>query len=386
MIVCIEEKLGTDTDNPTGIQIQVSKLTGSNTRVDEGDTLDDLFNLVNSYNSAKFFRSDIFPNDKSDVITIPEHFDVHANMKDNPYICQYAKDLLTQKLCDILPGVEGGQEALSQLLNTNTLKQNANLDFWSFSADQVWLDFIGVANSRSRPLPFVQAVPFKLWICRPLVIDQYSNSSSRIKSVPNNKKSGNLDKTLTNPERENRQARMLLKKFYSQEENTVNGEINSDHVIDKSSPLDMNGRNAEGGVHTSGSVQTEDSVQAKGSVQSKNLCDINLLVHLGGPIKAQMTHFQYLCLLRVLDSFAVFQLQLTADMNHFDTSSSSPAFRFAIPIMVPELEFAMICPPVMQLLPGSHVEISNDGMSTNDSSSLSDEKSSSQPVTTGTVV
>jgi hypothetical protein len=52
--------------------------------------------------------------------------------------------------------------------------------------------------------------------------------------------------------------------------------------------------------------------------------------------------------------------------------------------MVPELEFAMICPPVMQLLPGNQVEISNDGMSTNDSSSLSDEKSSSQPVTTGT--
>jgi hypothetical protein len=37
--------------------------------------------------------------------------------------------------------------------------------------------------------------------------------------------------------------------------------------------------------------------------------------------------------------------------------------------MVPELEFAMICPPVMQLLPGNQVEISNDGISTNDSSS-----------------
>lgn len=352
--------------------------------MDEGDTLDDLFNIVNSYNGAKLFCSDLFPNDKNGVITIPEHFDVHANMKDNPYICQYARDLLTQKLCDILPGVEDGQEALSKLLNTNTLKRNANLDFWSFSADQVWLDFIEGANSRSRPLPFVQAVPLKLWICRPLVIDQCSNSSSHIKSVPNNKKLGNSDKSIASPERENRQARMLLKKYYSQEENTVNGEINSDNVIDKSSPLDMNGRNAEGGVHTKGSVQTEDSVQAKGSVQSKNLCDINLLVHLGGPIKTQMTHYQYLCLLRVLDSFAVFQLQLTADVNHFDTSSSSPTFRFAIPIMVPELEFAMICPPVMQLLPGNQVEISNDGMSTNDSSSLSDEKSSSQPVTTGT--
>jgi hypothetical protein len=37
-----------------------------------------------------------------------------------------------------------------------------------------------------------------------------------------------------------------------------------------------------------------------------------------------------------------------------------------------------------ELLPGNQVEISNDGISTNDSSSLSDEKSSSQPVTTGT--
>jgi hypothetical protein len=55
-----------------------------------------------------------------------------------------------------------------------------------------------------------------------------------------------------------RKAPKVKEKFYSQEENTVNGEINSDNVIDKSSPLDMNGRNAEGGVHTKGSVQTDD--------------------------------------------------------------------------------------------------------------------------------
>jgi hypothetical protein len=32
-------------------------------------------------------------------------------------------------LCDILPGVEDGQEALSKLLNTNTLKRNASQYF-----------------------------------------------------------------------------------------------------------------------------------------------------------------------------------------------------------------------------------------------------------------
>jgi hypothetical protein len=50
------------------------------------------------------------------VITIPEHFDVHANMKDNPYICQYARDLLTQKLCDILPGVEDGRRFVYHII------------------------------------------------------------------------------------------------------------------------------------------------------------------------------------------------------------------------------------------------------------------------------
>ncbi|VDI54147.1 Hypothetical predicted protein [Mytilus galloprovincialis] len=359
LIVLIDEKLGTESDCPAGMQIQISKLTGSNTRVEEGDTLKDLSDLINNYSGANLFNSDSFPNEQNPIVTIPKHFENHAKMADNAFICQYAKDLLTPKqtLSDISPGLEMGKEALSKLLNTNTLKRNANLDFWSFTADQVWIDFIGIA--KSRPLPFVQAIPIKFWICRPLTVDQWSHTSSHFKLVPNERKD---NRTLTSPERETRKARMLLKQYYNEDKKSCNGD-HDDNKDNKSCD------NPEGWSNSTG---------ADGHVQSKFLCDINLLVHVGGPIKAQMTHFQYLCLLRIMDSFTVFQSQLAADMNYFDQSSAAPVFRFAVPIMIHELEFAMICPSIVQVLPSNQVEISTDDMSTNDSSSISEEKCSSQ--------
>lgn len=353
----MDEKIGTETDSPGGMQLQISKLTGSNTRTEEGDLLSNLTDLIQQYKQADLFQSESFPNDTNNNDIIPKHFSVHANREDNPYICQYAKDLLSEKkLNDISPGMEAGREALVKLLKTNTLKCSANLDFWSFTADQVWIDFIGGSSSRSRPLPFVQAVPLKLWICRPSTLDQCCNKSSQLKLVPN---SSTDNRSLTSPERETRKARKLLKQYYSKVEDSSEC---SDENVDNKCP--------RGG--------------AEGDVQCKKLCDINLLVHVGGPIKAQMTHFQYLCLLRIIDSFTTFQSQMTADMNYFDQDSAqTPAFRFAVPIMVPELEFAMICPVVNEGLPSNQVNLPVEDMSTNDSSSISEDKSSGNPLVSG---
>ena len=39
---------------------------------------------------------------------------------------------------------------------------------WCLSAEQVWLDFLGIEEVKKRPMPFIDAVPVQIWIATPL--------------------------------------------------------------------------------------------------------------------------------------------------------------------------------------------------------------------------
>lgn len=39
---------------------------------------------------------------------------------------------------------------------------------WCLSADQCWADFLGVKSNKNRPMPFIEAIPLRLWVCTPL--------------------------------------------------------------------------------------------------------------------------------------------------------------------------------------------------------------------------
>lgn len=39
---------------------------------------------------------------------------------------------------------------------------------WCISAEQVWLDFLGIEEVKKRPMPFIDAVPLQIWIATPL--------------------------------------------------------------------------------------------------------------------------------------------------------------------------------------------------------------------------
>ena len=39
---------------------------------------------------------------------------------------------------------------------------------WCISAEQVWLDFLGIEEIKKRPMPFIDAVPIQIWIATPL--------------------------------------------------------------------------------------------------------------------------------------------------------------------------------------------------------------------------
>ena len=48
------------------------------------------------------------------------------------------------------------------------------------SAEQVWLDFLGIDDFKNRPVPFIDAVPVHMWIATP--VPSYDNSSTKNQS------------------------------------------------------------------------------------------------------------------------------------------------------------------------------------------------------------
>lgn len=66
---------------------------------------------------------------------------------------------------------------------------------WCISAEQVWLDFLGIEEVKKRPMPFIDAVPVQIWIATPLPTDDHNStgipsavrrtqSASRLHSPP----------------------------------------------------------------------------------------------------------------------------------------------------------------------------------------------------------
>lgn len=51
---------------------------------------------------------------------------------------------------------------------------------WCVSAEQVWLDFLGIDDFKNRPMPFIDAVPVHMWIATPL--PSYDNNSTNDQS------------------------------------------------------------------------------------------------------------------------------------------------------------------------------------------------------------
>ncbi|XP_078346054.1 bridge-like lipid transfer protein family member 3B [Oculina patagonica] len=49
---------------------------------------------------------------------------------------------------------------------------------WCISAEQVWLDFLGIEEVKNRPMPFIDAVPVQIWIATPLPTSDHNSSAT----------------------------------------------------------------------------------------------------------------------------------------------------------------------------------------------------------------
>ncbi|OWF43212.1 UHRF1-binding protein 1-like isoform X2 [Mizuhopecten yessoensis] len=347
VIVSAEKKVESQPDRPEGVQLQVSKICVTNTHVEEHTGRADLAEVLRQYKDGHLFTSLQYPNNNNPLISLSPHFSMFANGQDNAYMQRYAKDLVAGRLPQ---GIESqaGSEAIAKLLKTNTLKRNASFDVWSVCADQAWLEFVGVPVSKSRPIPFVESVPVSLWFCMPIVMDEAEtklcqNNQLDVVGISGNSRRGSSNAgsfppspdgdpyNSVSPQRD-RPARKLLKEYYSTDSESYD-----------TSPDD----------NPSSCDKTNISLKPEDKGQSSQLANYNIVAKVGGPVKAQMSHSQYLFLMRLLESFTVFQTQLSVDVEHFLGVSDSPT-TFSVPLVVPDLEFVMVCPYVAELLPFTH--------------------------------
>lgn len=360
-----EKKVESQPERPEGIQLQVSKLVLTNTHMEEGTSCSNLKDILSMYNEGNLFTSNSYPNNNNDLHSIPQHFHRYANNENNPYLNTFAKDLLQGKLPIGLDSLTAtGADNIATLLKSNTLKQNAAFDMWCLCCDQAWLEFINMPGSRSRPMSFVESIPLTLWLCSPTVIDNaVAKQSSSVTATSSKTVNGDVNRRhsreLISPERENRRSRRLLKDYYSTDSESCESSSVSDEI---SSETDMKS-----------SEQTTTSVTNSEQVTAMKLAGFNVVAKIGGTVKAHMNHFQYLFLMRFLESITNFQTQLNADMEHFLGVSNDPS-TFSVPLVVPELEFVMISPYIAELLPfPTHTAGSPSGNSLHEEDMIEDE-------------
>ncbi|KAK3104114.1 hypothetical protein FSP39_024532 [Pinctada imbricata] len=348
VIVPIDEKFESQSEHQEAIQLQISRLMATNTHVEGDSKTDVMAGALDNYSCAELFNSQAFPNDQNKIQAIPNNYAMHVSGIENPYLEKKAKELVEGKFTG--SSIEELDE-LQNIWRTNTLKKDSRYDIWCIKAEQVWLEFVEL-GTKNRPQPFVDSIPLTLWICRPFDdengkrerSERSRKEESEVKKMPLKRlyDQGKCSKVGEESHRENRRSRRLLKDFYSDEKDSFeesNVQQRSQENCDNS---ESGAKVNNGGCQGTGIEQTFLS----------QVATINILAKIGqGCVKVQITHFQYLFLMRLLDSFTTFQSQMNADMEFFIGGVQSPSLTFSIPLLVPEFEVVMVIPEVTELPP-----------------------------------
>ena len=342
-MIPIEEKTEKQADQPEAMQIQISKLTATNTHIENKFTLGDLKEILKQYDNSDMLAQTGADLDENDLQPIPKIFRETANGRLNPYLCPYAQGLIRGCLPDGIGDKE--IDAIKLLMKTNTLKRDASCDILAVCLDQVWLEFLGHPSSRSRPIPFVESVPINFWMCDPSAVSEAVISSSA--SISESFSSD--DKVIVDSDLEKRRKkRQLLKQYYSEESSDGPDRIGNDMATVEN--MEVKPQEIDSPIY-----QDNCDNSHMGNVQytALKLADLNIVAKIGGKVRAQLNHSQYISLIRLTDSFTEFLLQLNADLDELGNQSES-SMSLSIPLVIPEVEFAVVCPYIAQLLPFSH--------------------------------
>lgn len=142
---------------PQGLQVQMSQVFITNSRIGNKSTQTDMLMFLQPFLGARTY-SDFqnFPSLPSDVQPLPNS----SWVNDCSLLSNDAK--IDKHLNGVCQDTSGTHQP-SQV--------------WCLSAEQVWLDFLGIDETKNRPVPFIDAVPVQIWIATPLPVHGHNTTA-----------------------------------------------------------------------------------------------------------------------------------------------------------------------------------------------------------------
>lgn len=133
---------------PQALQVQASQVFITNSRTGYKSTQTDMLMFLQPFLASKVYTDlNSFPSLNSDVQPLPNS----AWVNDCSLLVNNGKvDRLMNGICH-------------DVYDTHQPSQ-----VWCMSAEQVWLDFLGIEEANNRPVPFMDAVPINVWIATPV--------------------------------------------------------------------------------------------------------------------------------------------------------------------------------------------------------------------------
>ncbi|XP_043092148.1 UHRF1-binding protein 1-like isoform X3 [Puntigrus tetrazona] len=299
----------TQPDQPRSVSVQTSEMVATNTRHSSGCTRSSLEALLQAFQEQPFFTSlcSSFPCSQNSSSVLHSVFQRHAHEQDT-------------RVHDVYRGLAPPS------LSTNALKTPAATDLWAVHFSQFWVDYEGSRSGRGRPTPCVDSFPLTLWVCHPA---RYTQHHERLRAG-----SGLLPRSESAEIASRLQRKKLLKEYYTTDASPSNMPSNGLH---KPHSLD-------------GLFSDSSSSLSIASSSSSNEVDLQMLVHVQKHLSAQVSHGQYVFLLRLQNAVKSLQRTLQQDLEQYGSKRQGPTqpFSACVGVLMKSAEVALLLKPIPQ--------------------------------------
>lgn len=306
-------------------------MIATNCRLDTKASVNDLSAMLDSFDAAKLYTNRRkFPQRSNDLANLPHCFRKHAEKSDSPYFDKTVESVLCHgKLPDdstnISNGDIGGLKKSPSIdsntgvsyysMRTDSFKTDSSKDVWCVAIDQIWAEFLGVPSSRSRPVPFVESFPIVVWYMKP---PPPSQAPSQIND--------------------------------QSEQWTSNSSLSQTEADKDSVRRSLDGQAAR----ASSLTQSEELVMMDSTDQSDfilpppTIADLHVLVRIGTKVNIQLNHYQYLFLMRLIETLTAYSLEMEEDST-FINQGPLPTPSMSLSVILSEAEIALVCPAIPEL-------------------------------------
>ncbi|XP_056132492.1 UHRF1-binding protein 1-like [Lampris incognitus] len=316
-------------DLPHSISVQTSEMVATNTRHPANCTRSHLEALLQAFQEESFFSSSFssFPRSISSFSLLHPVFQRHAHEQDT-------------RLHDIYRGL------VVPTMGTDALKMPAAIDLWALHFAQFWVDYEGTRGGKGRPQPFVDSFPLTIWACQPARHTQHQERlRGGVGAEQGTPRSTELSRSASVETVARLQRKRLLKEYYS-----TDGEPAESHTNSTTLP-------PSNGLHKPLSLDILSSSSFSSSASRDS--DMHMLVHVQKHLSAQVSHRQYMFLMRLQRSIKALQQTLQQDIEEMgskkdrkDSSSQHSAdhkpFSVCLSLLLKSAEVSLLLKPIPQ--------------------------------------